>query len=43
MVIEGRGVTPHREIYLTREALLKGNDAQLEAAIQQIRALKPSP
>ena len=40
LVIEGRGVTPDREVKLTRDELLKGKDSQLEAAIQHIRGLK---
>jgi len=36
-VIEGHGVTPDLEVKLTRDELLKGKDAQLEAAIQHIR------
>jgi carboxyl-terminal processing protease len=36
-LIEGRGVTPDREVKLTRRALLEGRDPQLEAAIEQIR------
>ena len=37
VVIEGRGVTPDLEVKLTRAELLKGSDAQLEAAIQHLR------
>ena len=37
---QGRGVTPDREVKLTRDELLKDKDSQLEAAIQDIRGLK---
>ena len=37
VVIEGRGVIPELEVSLTRAELLKGNDAQLSAAIQYIK------
>ena len=37
VVIEGRGVIPDLEVSLTRAELLKGNDAQLSAAIQYIK------
>jgi carboxyl-terminal processing protease len=36
IVIEGRGVTPDLDVKLTRAELLKGKDAQLEAAVQYI-------
>ena len=36
-LIEGRGVTPDVEVKLTRRSLLEGRDAQLEAAIEQIK------
>jgi carboxyl-terminal processing protease len=36
-LIEGQGVTPDKEVKLTRRALLEGRDPQLEAAIEQIR------
>jgi carboxyl-terminal processing protease len=36
-VIEGRGVTPDVEVKFTRRSLLEGRDAQLEAAIDQIK------
>lgn len=36
-VIEGRGVAPDIEVKHTRRLLLEGRDAQLEAAIEQIR------
>ncbi|MDQ3181822.1 MAG: S41 family peptidase [Acidobacteriota bacterium] len=38
IVIEGRGVIPDREVYLTRKDLLIGRDAQLEAAIEYIKS-----
>ncbi len=38
IVIEGRGVIPDREVSLTREDLLAGRDAQLEAAIDYIKS-----
>jgi C-terminal processing protease CtpA/Prc len=41
VVIEGRGVIPDIEVNLTRADLLKGRDAQLEAAIRHIRGLTP--
>ncbi|MDQ6785219.1 MAG: S41 family peptidase [Acidobacteriota bacterium] len=37
VVIEGRGVVPNIEVGLTRESLLAGRDAQLEAAIEYIK------
>lgn len=37
ILIEGRGVKPDREVILTRESLLAGRDAQLDAAIADIR------
>jgi carboxyl-terminal processing protease len=37
--IEGRGVIPDIEVNLTRAELLKGTDAQLEAAMRKIREL----
>lgn len=40
VVIEGRGVIPNLEISLTRAELLKGNDSQLDAAIEYIRKQK---
>lgn len=36
-LIEGRGVAPDVEVKLTRRSLLDGRDAQLEAAIEQIK------
>jgi C-terminal processing protease CtpA/Prc len=36
-IIEGHGVTPNIEVHLTRAALLRGVDAQLDAAIAYIR------
>jgi carboxyl-terminal processing protease len=36
-LIEGLGVVPDVEVKLTRRQLLEGRDAQLEAAIEQIR------
>jgi C-terminal processing protease CtpA/Prc len=41
VILEGRGVIPDHEVNLTRRELLNGRDAQLEAAIQQIRASNP--
>ncbi len=37
IVIEGRGVIPNLEVSLTRESLLAGRDAQLDAAIEYIK------
>lgn len=37
VVIEGRGVIPNLDVSLTRAELLKGNDAQLSAAIQYLK------
>jgi len=36
-IIEGHGVTPNIEVHLTRATLLRGVDAQLDAAIAYIR------
>jgi carboxyl-terminal processing protease len=36
-LIEGRGVAPDVEVRLTRRSLLDGRDAQLDAAIEQIK------
>lgn len=36
-VIEGRGVAPDVDVKLTRRSLLEGRDAQLDAAIEQIK------
>jgi C-terminal processing protease CtpA/Prc len=36
-VVEGRGVKPDLEVNLTRAGLLRGEDAQLEAALRYIR------
>lgn len=36
-LIEGRGVTPDIEVKLSRAALLKGRDPQLDAAIEQVK------
>jgi carboxyl-terminal processing protease len=41
LVIEGHGVVPDLDVKLTRDELLKGKDAQLEAAIRYIRGLRP--
>jgi C-terminal processing protease CtpA/Prc len=40
VVIEGRGVVPNIEVTLTRAELLKGNDSQLEMAIEYIQQQK---
>jgi C-terminal peptidase prc len=40
VVIEGRGVTPDLEVNLARAGLFKGEDAQLNAAIQYIKNQK---
>jgi carboxyl-terminal processing protease len=40
VIIEGRGVIPNQEVTLTRKELLKGKDAQLEAAIEYFKRLK---
>jgi carboxyl-terminal processing protease len=40
VVIEGRGVIPNIEVSLSRAELLKGNDSQLNAAIQYIQEHK---
>jgi C-terminal processing protease CtpA/Prc len=37
VVVEGRGVIPDLEVNLTRAGLLRGEDAQLDAALQYIR------
>ncbi len=37
VVIEGRGVEPDIEVELTRDGLLRGRDAQLEAALRYVR------
>jgi carboxyl-terminal processing protease len=37
VLIEGRGVIPDVEIRLTRQVLLRGGDAQLNEALEQIR------
>ena len=39
-VVEGRGVRPDLEVNLTRAGLLRGEDAQLEAALRYIRTQK---
>jgi len=36
-LIEGRGVIPNLEVKFTRRSLLEGHDAQLDAAIEQIK------
>jgi C-terminal processing protease CtpA/Prc len=36
-IIEGNGVIPDIEVKLDRDALLKGKDPQLEAALQHIK------
>jgi len=41
VAIEGRGVIPDLDVRLTRAELLKGNDSQLDAAIQHIRGSTP--
>jgi carboxyl-terminal processing protease len=38
-LIEGRGVAPDVEVKLTRRSLLDGRDAQLDAAIEQVKKL----
>ena len=38
VVVEGRGVTPDLEVNLTRAGLLRGFDAQLDAALRYIRS-----
>jgi carboxyl-terminal processing protease len=40
VIIEGRGVIPNLEVFLTRKDLLAGKDLQLEAAINYIKASK---
>ncbi len=40
VVIEGRGVIPNTEVGLSRAELLKGNDSQLNAAIEYIQRQK---
>ena len=40
VVVEGRGVIPDLEVNLTRAGLLRGSDAQLDAAIQYIKSHK---
>ncbi|MFN0084618.1 MAG: S41 family peptidase [Blastocatellia bacterium] len=41
MLVEGRGVSPDIEVKWDRASLLSGRDAQLEAAIGQVRQLQP--
>ena len=41
-LIEGHGVIPDIEVKLTRAALLKGSDPQLDAAIKQIKKRTPA-
>lgn len=43
VVIEGRGVTPDVEVKLTRAALLKGGDPQLQAAVGEVLRLARQP
>lgn len=40
VVVEGRGVIPNTEVALSRAELLKGNDSQLNAAIEYIQKQK---
>ncbi|MBV9957035.1 MAG: hypothetical protein JO360_01385 [Acidobacteria bacterium] len=40
VIIEGRGVIPNLKVGLTRAGLLKGNDSQLDAAIEYIQKQK---
>ncbi|MDX2034734.1 MAG: S41 family peptidase [Blastocatellia bacterium] len=40
MLVEGRGVSPNIEVRWDRASLLSGRDAQLEAAIGQVRQLQ---
>jgi carboxyl-terminal processing protease len=40
VVIEGRGVVPNIKVTLTRAELLKGNDSQLEMAIEYVQQQK---
>lgn len=37
VVVEGRGVIPDLEVNLTRAGLLRGEDAQLDAALEYIK------
>ena len=37
VIVEGRGVIPNAEVSLSRAELLKGNDSQLNAAIEYIQ------
>ncbi|MEO6391875.1 MAG: S41 family peptidase, partial [Pyrinomonadaceae bacterium] len=37
VLIEGRGVIPDKPVQLTRESLLAGKDAQLDAAVLQVK------
>ena len=39
-IIEGRGVIPDIEVHLTRSELVRGRDAQLEAALDHLRSKK---
>ncbi|MEP6925637.1 MAG: S41 family peptidase [Pyrinomonadaceae bacterium] len=41
VIIEGRGVIPNMEVNLTRRQLLTGKDAQLDAAIDYIKTVRP--
>ena len=36
LILEGSGVTPDQEVELSREALLQGNDPQLQAALEYL-------
>ena len=38
-IIEDHGVVPDIEVELDREALLKGRDSQLQAAVAYLRSL----
>jgi carboxyl-terminal processing protease len=40
-IIEGNGVIPDIEVKLDRDALLKGKDSQLDAAVNYIKAIAP--
>ena len=42
ILIEGRGVPPNIAVPQTRESLLAGGDAQLDAAIKRINVSEPA-
>ncbi|HVY69682.1 MAG TPA: hypothetical protein VHH73_07110, partial [Verrucomicrobiae bacterium] len=42
-LIEGDGVTPDVPVQLTRASLLRGHDAQLDAAVKEVQKLRRAP